>query len=134
MEEKGAWEWAPVPLDGSIYGFQASGQRQGTSLEVPGVVLGQRSRWLALREKLLRWLWGCTACVFGWQAPSSSLLLDERGVIARTKPKKDLQVSDVARWSICGSYHCNKPSRGAYGANFVVVCLTCQEAEDFRLA
>ena len=43
MEEKGAWEWAPVIPDCGIYGFPGSGQRRGTSLEVLGVVLGQRN-------------------------------------------------------------------------------------------
>ena len=66
-------------------------------------------------------------------AGSSFLFLDERGVIARTSPKKDLKVSDVARWSIYGSYHCNKPP-SAYGANLMMMCFTCQEVVDIRLA
>ena len=41
MEEKGAWEWAPVPLDGSIYGFQVLARGKVPVLKYQELFLGK---------------------------------------------------------------------------------------------
>ena len=41
MDEKGAWEWAPVPLDGSIYGFQVLARGKVPVLKYQELFLGK---------------------------------------------------------------------------------------------